>query len=61
MHGVGQLLGAELVVRALGETFQYLKVAHAQAVPLAELTLQRGADGRVPGGDLPPDADHLVR
>lgn len=39
VHGVGQLLDAELVVRALGQAFQYLEVADAQAVTFAEFAL----------------------
>ena len=55
-----QLLGPELMIYALGQPLQDFEVAHAEAVPLPQLTLERGAHGGVPGGQRTPGTDHLV-
>ena len=60
VHGLGEVLGAELAPVALGQPLEDLEVADPEPVPLAELALQRGAGGGVAGGHLPPGGHHLV-
>jgi hypothetical protein len=54
VHRFGQLLGAEVTTAALGQPVENLELAHAEAVALAHLALERGAGRRVAGRDGPP-------
>ena len=50
VHGVSQVLGAELASFALREPLQDLEVANPKPVPLAKFTFERGAGRRVAAG-----------
>jgi hypothetical protein len=43
VDGIGQILGAEPALLALGEPLEDLEIAHAKPVPLTELALKRRA------------------
>ena len=59
VHGFGQLLDPELVLRVLGQALQDLELADAQPVPLAEVPFQCRAHRGVGRRERAPRAHDL--
>ncbi len=60
VHGIGQFLGTELVLPALGQALEDLELADAKLVPPTKLVFERGTCSRVASDNRPPGFDELI-